>query len=447
MTRGRELTTMWRKFWPALFFMILAWPLACLGDANTIFTKNNAAVVVVFALDGEEKPLSEGSGFIVSADGKVATNYHVINMASKIKVRQGGRVVDVEGLTYVDSDNDLAILKLKGSRYPVVKMGDAKRLQVGEKVYAMGSPHGLENTISEGIISGIRNIDKERTVIQMTAAISPGSSGGPLFNDRGEVIGIATFLIAETQNLNFALPINLVKKGLTKNDLADPAEACRVDFKETAACFFYKGLAYGITGQHDRAVDAFKRSLGVNAKKVEVYINLGVSYANLEKFDEAIDMFNKALLIEPDNIEALAKLGAVYTRQGNYAESDRMLQRSFAIKPGDPDTHFYLALNYGSQGKYPEAAAALQEAIRLAPDHADAQGYLGVVYTAMKHYPEAASAFKAGIRLNPNDPRMHFGLGKAYASMGDKASALQEYNILKKLNPEMANQLFDLIYR
>ncbi|MCK7468474.1 MAG: S1C family serine protease [Desulfosudis oleivorans] len=125
----------------------------------------------------------------------------------------------------MDPENDIAIIKVEGKDYPNVRIGDANKAQVGEKVYVIGSPQGLENTISEGILSGIREVDRDAKILQMTAAISPGSSGGPVFNSRGEVIGIATFLIAETQNLNFAMPVNLIMAGLSREGLVSPQES------------------------------------------------------------------------------------------------------------------------------------------------------------------------------------------------------------------------------
>ena len=422
-------------------------PSTCLGDAEKIFRENSPAVVVVASIDKEGKPTSLGSGFIVREDGVIVTNYHVVNMASDIKIKIGYKVRDIEGLLHVDPENDIAIIKVEGKDYPKVRIGDANRAQIGEKVYAIGSPQGLENTISEGILSGIREIDRERKILQMTAAISPGSSGGPVFNGRGEVIGIATFLIAETQSLNFAMPVNLIMAGLSKKELASPQEACKLDYNETASCWFYQGLAYGSVGQHDRAADAFKRSLDIDMKKVETYVNLGVSYANMGKYQEALDMFNQALRIDPGRAETLSKMGTVYSQMEKYEDAVAYLKKSVDLKPGDPVTHFNLAVTYGKLNQHREAIESAKETIRLIPNYPDAHGFLGFSYANLGMHAEAAAAFKAAIRLSPDDPRMHLGLGKAYADMGERGSALEEYKILMKLKPDMANSLFDVIYK
>lgn len=427
--------------------VVLCLPATCLGDADKIYKENSPAIVVVVSIDREGKPMALGSGFIVREDGVIVTNYHVVSLASDIKIKIGYKVRDVEGLLHVDPENDIAIIKVEGKDYPKVKLGDANKAQVGEKVYAIGSPQGLENTISEGILSGIREIDRERKILQMTAAISPGSSGGPVFNNRGEVIGIATFLIAETQSLNFAMPVNLIMAGLSKKELVSPQEACKLDYNETASCWFYQGLAYGSIGQHDRAADAFKRSLDIDTKKVETYVNLGVSYANMEKYQEAIDMFNQALKVDPNRAETLSKLGTVYSQMEKYEDAVGNLKKSIDLKPGDPVTHFNLAITYGKLNKHKEAIESAKEAIKLSPNYPDAHGFLGFSYANLGMYADAVSAFKTAIRLSPDDPRMHLGLGKTYVSIGEKASALEEYKILMKLNPEMANALFEIIYK
>jgi Flp pilus assembly protein TadD len=436
-----------RLFAVCSFLLILLAPVICRADADAIYKENGGAVVVVVSIDGKGRPVGQGSGFIVREDGAVVTNYHVISMAADIKIKLGMRVLDVEGVLHADPENDLAIVKMEGKGYPKVRIGDANKLRVGEKIYVIGSPQGLENTISEGILSGIREVDRERKILQMTASISPGSSGGPLFNSSGEVVGVATFLIAETQNLNFAMPINLVVAGLAKKELVSPQDACQVDFNETAACWYYQGLAFGSAGQFDRAADAFKHSLAVDSKKTETYINLGVTYANMGKYAEALEMLTQAVKIEPDHPGALNKLGAVYGQMGKYKESLAALKKSAALKPDNPENYYGMAVTYGKMGDFPDSIEAAKEAIRLNPKYAEAHGYLGFAYESKGMHKEAASAYKAAIRLEPDNPLPHFGLGKAYASMNERPSALEEYKVLRNLSPKLADDLFNLIYK
>ena len=127
----------------SIVLVVLCVPSTCLGDAEKIFRENSPAVVVVASIDKEGKPMSLGSGFIVREDGVIVTNYHVVNMASDIKIKIGYKVRDIEGLLHVDPENDIAIIKVEGKDYPKVRIGDANKAQIGEKVYAIGSPQGL----------------------------------------------------------------------------------------------------------------------------------------------------------------------------------------------------------------------------------------------------------------------------------------------------------------
>lgn len=169
------------------------------------------ALVIASSKSGEE--VRQGSGFLVSGDGKVVTNYHVIEgMASAVIKFPSGAFYAVDGVLALDQDKDLAVLKASGRNFPFLPLGDSDSVQVGEQVIAIGSPLALEATVSSGIVSAIRELDETKgKVIQTTAAISPGSSGGVLLNSRGQVIGVTAFQMIKGQNLNFAIPAAYIK--------------------------------------------------------------------------------------------------------------------------------------------------------------------------------------------------------------------------------------------
>lgn len=156
----------------------------------------------------------QGSGFLISKDGDVVTNYHVIRNGSKGVIKLPDHTwYDIDGVLASDKDRDVAIIRAHGSDFRALTLGDSSRLQVGEEVVAIGNPLSLESTVSNGIVSAIRFVEDEGgTLVQITAPISPGSSGGPLFNMAGEVVGITTSHIEGGENLNFAIPINDAKR-------------------------------------------------------------------------------------------------------------------------------------------------------------------------------------------------------------------------------------------
>ena len=161
-----------------------------------------------------------GSGFVVDA-GKIATNYHVIeNMVSgTAQLVEDTTNYTIEGVLSVDIPRDLAIIKVSSLSAPSLPLGDSDAVEIGQDVYAAGNPRGLTGTFSAGIISAIRpegNALVAGKVIQITAPISPGSSGGPVLDSNAEVIGIAVGQHTGGQNLNFAIPVNYLKDLLTR---------------------------------------------------------------------------------------------------------------------------------------------------------------------------------------------------------------------------------------
>jgi serine protease Do len=157
--------------------------------------------------DGESFSAS-GSGFFLGTDGRIATNYHVIDAATQGTVTlNGGQKYDISAVLGYSKDQDLAVIQINGTGFPVCTLGDSIKVAVGDPIVAIGSPLGVQNTVSEGIVSKIWD-DGD---LQITAPISPGSSGGALFNMYGEVVGVTTWKIREGENMNGAVPANSVR--------------------------------------------------------------------------------------------------------------------------------------------------------------------------------------------------------------------------------------------
>ena len=182
-----------------------------------IVEEQGKAVLVISNLGLGDSQQAVGSGFVVRPDGVILTNYHVIENAQAVIVKlPDGREFRAQGLLGSDSELDIAVLKVDATGLPVIPLGDSDQVKVGQRVIAIGNPLGMfEYTVSDGIISALRLDDdpeaKLKKVFQITAPVSHGSSGGPLLNLSGQVIGI-TFAISEVgQNLNFGIPINVAK--------------------------------------------------------------------------------------------------------------------------------------------------------------------------------------------------------------------------------------------
>jgi serine protease Do len=172
-----------------------------------IAARSTPAIVTVRTSDGL------GTGFVVRKDGWIATNFHVVHGATAVTVVfPDHREFPVVEIINANRAHDLVILRIEARNLPVLPLGDSDQVRPGDSVLAIGHPLGLEDTVSNGLISAVREVRKDLRVLQISAPIAPGSSGGPLFNDRGEVIGVATAVSTSGQNLNFGLPSKYVSE-------------------------------------------------------------------------------------------------------------------------------------------------------------------------------------------------------------------------------------------
>lgn len=168
--------------------------------------------VSIRTIDKRGEEIGEGSGFVISGNGIIVTNFHVLEAAHRAEIKIGEKEFKEAGLIKSDSSLDIALLKVDAESLPVLPLGDSDDLVNGQVVVVLGNPWGFEHSVSTGVISGIRAKDDIK-LIQMTAPVSPGSSGGPVIDEYGQVVGITTVAsLFLAQNLNFAIPINNLKK-------------------------------------------------------------------------------------------------------------------------------------------------------------------------------------------------------------------------------------------
>lgn len=179
--------------------------------------------------------LASGTGFFLDESGTFATNHHVLEGAhSLIAELSNGEQFSQIYTIVVDAERDIAILSIDPENTPAVILGEDGELEVGDPVFVMGNPLGLDRTFSNGMVSALRSIE-ESDVIQITAPISPGSSGGPVMNDHGHVIGIATWYLEHGQNLNMAVPIRYVGPMLAGQHVPRQFEGTTLDVLSLSA--------------------------------------------------------------------------------------------------------------------------------------------------------------------------------------------------------------------
>jgi len=183
------------------------------ASPEALYAAAAPSVIVVESLNAQGQTYSRGSGVVIGPQ-RVITNCHVIDRAVTVKVKSGSSEYTATSGTS-DTYFDLCLLQVENLPAPEVRRGSAQNLQVGQTVYAIGAPQGLDRTLSQGLISALRDTP-DGAVIQTSAPISPGSSGGGLFDAEGRLIGITTFQTKYGQNLNFALPVDWLESMRTR---------------------------------------------------------------------------------------------------------------------------------------------------------------------------------------------------------------------------------------
>ena len=377
----------------SFFAMILLLPSISLADAEKVFKENSKAVIVIISYDSKGNPIGQGSGFVIREDGAIATNYHVISNASDIRIKAGDKIFTVDGFLHIDKENDVVILKADAKGLLSVKIGNIDKINVGEKVYVISSPQGLENTISDGILSGLREITPERKILQITAPVSEGSSGGPVFNKNGEVIGIATFIVKEAQNLNFAMPVHLIKDKIASKKVTALKDAVIIDYTKTAEYWFNLGYYYAEAGLYDKAIEAFTKVIALDPNYAKAYASRGLAYHNKE-YDRAIEDYNKAIQLDPNYAYAYVGRGLAYSKKDQYDRAIEDYNKAIQLDPNLALAYASRGLAYGDKDQHNRAIEDFNRTIALDPNNAEAYNNRGFAYYNKGNMGRAISDFQ-----------------------------------------------------
>lgn len=255
--------------------------------AEEIAEKCSPAVFYIECYAFNGYPFSSGSGFFISSDGLALTNYHVIaNTSELVAMTPDGKTYSDIEILDLDEDNDLALIKIKGSGFPYLEMGDSSTLKQGQRVYAIGSPSGLDNSFTDGLVSNTSRIFEEdgTPYVQTTADMTHGSSGGALINEYGKVIAINTAIrYAYGANLNLSVPINIAKL---------------LDRSSTASLVCWSGDYYeGFTAAYDFGLFSHVTLLKSASSRTHLHHKYDVfDFVSAEHYTDTLSYYRSALL-------------------------------------------------------------------------------------------------------------------------------------------------------
>ena len=413
-------------------------------DLTSLVQNVQPAVVTIYAYNKDRKLISQGSGFFISDNGHVATCYHVLEGAYSAEAKTfTGRTCPVKTILAINKKADLIKVSVdigEGLVKPVKLEGNMPA--IAERVVVIGSPLGLEQTVSEGIVSGIRANSVRGRSFQMSASISKGSSGSPVINMRGRIIGLASSQLVEGQNLNFAISSEHVLALASARDgtgLSDWNSGVVDEAK--SANLLKKGREYVAVGKFEQALTCFECIGSSSAHFKHAMMLLGMCYSKLGHEAEAIVAYRRAVEASTDDIEAHLCLGLAYSSLGNYRKAAEIYQRAVQIDPERADVRLCLGMAFSQVGEHQRSIEAYEGAIRIDPQYADAYCGIGVSQYRLGDCRAAATAYEQAIHHNPAYARARFGLGLSFAALGNKDMALEQYGLLKTQEKDLAAKL------
>jgi S1-C subfamily serine protease len=388
----------------------LAWPgLALAMDAEAIVERNKDAVVTVFAeRDGDPRAV-QGSGCCVDPTGLVLTVAHTLRGSKEFLARfRDGSERPLELVTQ-DEEQDVALLRTKGPVAAVV-VGDSDALREGSPLVAVSAPKGLHASVSSGIVSSLDRVYNGRPVLQTDLDLHEGSSGGPVFDRHGRLVGLVAARLDSVGAVTLVRPINGAYALLRKYgvDVPEPGGA---PFEEVAA-------APNAPEPQREAVEAYNRgvtALDVNTKVPlyesavrlwpsfhEAWFNLGVAYAAQGREDDAIAAYRKAKALRPDSVPALRNLGRLLLKQDRLDEVLDCFEAAADYAPEDAGVMNDLGEAYRRAGRLDEARSRFQKALSLRRDYGAALYNLGLTCMALERWNEAYAAFHRYLVLAPH---------------------------------------------
>lgn len=464
-------------------------------SAREIARKSLPSVGLIICADG--KDIAQGSGFFIRP-GILVTNYHVIEGMDRglVQISLGSsqervsfRIARIIG---IDKNSDIALLSVPASieaGVPVLSLvPELYKIEVGETVYAIGNPEGLVGTMSAGIVSaGLRSIEKQ-VRIQITAPISRGSSGGPVVNGRGNVIGVAVEFLSDGQNLNFAVPVSVVhallrnshlpdnrqnridtisdnrdsllkpwnmplskgtsnsggKAGIGSDKGADNDKGLPYDPRtETATNWFLTGnISFG-KRLYAEAIANYSRAIQLNPDLAKAYAFRGVAYNELEKFDLAMADFSKALKLEPNDFSTHNNRGSLYKKFGMSELAIADYSKAISLNPNVAAFYRNRGSSYRELEKYEIAIVDLSEAIRL--DSQNPYGYLlrGNTFFSQDKHDLAIADYVTAIQIDPQYEEAYVMRGASLIEQSKFDLALADYAKAIKINPRYTSAFYN----
>jgi S1-C subfamily serine protease len=355
------------RLFPLALVLLLAATVHAQESLPALVKRVKPAVVAITTYDASGESLMTGSGFFIKP-GQVVTNLHVVRGAVRVEIKTldgKGKMFSVNGVLAVDEEGDLALLNvdmpLERSRSSELA---SELPEEGEPIFVIGNPLKLEGSVSDGIVSAVREVPNAYRIIQITAPISHGNSGSPVFNLKGQILGVVTIKVTNGQNINLAIAAARVAQ-LTPGKLQPLSDLSGKNKGDVAESLYRSGLDSLWLGNYDNAVGYFENAANKNPKRAEAWVQVGYCKVKQGKIQEAIRAYTHALQLKPTDAEIRNKLGDAYYYSGRLREAIDEYTEAARLQPDRAETFYNLAIAYSESGNPSMAATQARILQRL----------------------------------------------------------------------------------
>ena len=406
-----------------------------------IAEKALAATAYLEMQDSNGLSLGFGSGFFVKPN-LIATNYHVIAGAASGTAKLVGKhtTYKIEGFTATEKYNDLALLKVSASGIKPLPLGNSDAVKIGETIYVVGNPKGLEGTFLDGIISS-RHGGYAKGRLQMTVPISPGSSGGSVLNAKGEVIGVSSMILEGGQNLNLAIPSLYLKTLLALSGTAKPLS--QGNHSISAETYFQWGNTKSDLIDYESAIADYTKAIRLEPGDANAYYNRGLAKYYLGQYLAAISDYDTAIKLKPDDAHAYSNRGTAKHKLGQYIAAISDYNKVIQLRPDDASAYFNRGNTKRKLGQHFAAISDYDKAIQLKPDHTKTYVNRGNAKTDLGEYIAAISDYGKAIQLKPDHANAYLSRGVAKSYLGQHRAALSDYDKAIQLKPDYAEAYYN----
>lgn len=450
---------------------------SCTKSLQDIVKDNEKATFVVYTYDEFGAPSGSGSGFFINENGVGVTNYHVLDKSVKALIKTSDGTFEIDSIIASSKTKDIVIFKIKNANdkvFSTIKISQDKPAK-GSKVYNIGSPLGLESTVSEGIVSSFRE-DEHGDIVQITAPISPGSSGSPVMNEKGEVFAVATFKRIGGENVNFGVIISdEILKGITTNDLLSNNSKLTskdsefiilnknteqgselvlnaIEFNKNATILYltFTNLHLSSNGEWYIWCETGKKDEGfyIEDKPNGQRFYLTSSSLALDKVNSTpvgLAKNRKFKVYFPPSSSKLSVIDVIWGNDKRGAQFKNIDLNKFR-QEFKVDENQYLreyALGYATENNdFNEASEKLKSLVQKNSSDAISLNALGIISFVLDNNNDALKYFSSAIETNPNDELGYLNRSEVHTSQKNAELAIKDITSAINLVPEQPDYYY-----